>query len=172
MAGGGTAPPLKISDVFLLVGVTLIIGTLFIQEWDQPVKINGDDGLFEGTSQSFNGDVIKIVIEVENESDVRIQIYEDGEEVKDKKQLVSSGDNLEEEHSSSGGEIEWIITLEAGVNGEVDVDISRAYGLNFLPYVLGFAFAGYGFYRRTNESTEPVEILDAIIEPEDEAKQD
>ena len=167
MAGGGTAPPLKISDVFLLVGVTLIIGTLFIQEWDQPVKINGDDGLFEGTSQSFNGDVIKIVIEVENESDVRIQIYEDGEEVKDKKQLVSSGDNLEEEHSSSGGEIEWIITLEAGVNGEVDVDISRAYGLNFLPYVLGIAFAGYGFYRRTNESTEPVEILDAIIEPED-----
>ena len=172
MAGGGTAPPLKISDVFLLVGVTLIIGTLFIQEWDQPTKINGDDGLFEGTSQTFNGDVIKIAVEVENESDVRIQIYEDGEEVKDIKQLVSPGDTLEEEHSSSGGELEWIITLEEGVDGEVDVDISRAYGLNFLPYVLGFAFAGYGIYRRTNESAEPGEILDAIIEPEDEAKLD
>ena len=172
MAGGGTAPPLKISDVFLLVGVTLIIGTLFIQEWDQPTKINGDDGLYVGTSQTFNDDVIKIVVEVENESDVRIQIYEDGEEVIDKKQLVSSGDTLEEEHESNGGELEWIITLEEGVDGEVDVDISRAYGLNFLPYLLGFAFAGYGFYRRTNESAEPEEILDAIIEPEDEAKQD
>ncbi len=172
MAGGGAAPPLKISDVFLLVGVTLIIGTLFIQEWDQPTKINGDNGLFEGTSQSFNGDVVKIVVVVENESEVRIQIYEDGEEVKDNEKLVSAGDNIEEEYESNGGELEWIITLEAGVDGEVDVDLSRAYGLNFLPYILGFAFAGYGFYRRTNESAEQEEILDAIIEPEDQAKQD
>lgn len=171
MAGGGTAPPLKISDVFLLIGVTLIVGTLFIQEWDQPVKINGDDGLFEGTSQSFSGDTIEIKVTVENESEVRIQIFEDGEEVEDKKVLVSEGDDLETKHESEGGELEWIVTLEAGVDGEVDVDLSRANGLSFLPYLLGLAFAGYGLYRRTNDSVEE-EVLDAIIEVEDQAKED
>ena len=172
MAGGGTAPPLKISDVFLLVGVTLIIGTLFIQEWDQPVKINGDDGLFEGTSNSFDGDFLKIVVVVENESEVRIQIFEDGKEVEEIKQIVSAGGDIDLDRTSNGGELEWIVTLEEGVNGEVDVDLSRAYGLNFVPYLLGFAFAGYGLYRRMNESAEPEEILDAIIEVEDEAKED
>ena len=172
MAGGGTAPPLKISDVFLLVGVTLIIGTLFIQEWDQPVKINGDDGSFEGTSNSFDGDFLKIVVVVENESEVRIQIFEDGKEVEEIKQSVSAGGDIDLDHQSNGGEVEWIVTLEEGVNGEVDVDLSRAYGLNFVPYLLGFAFAGYGLYRRMNESAEPEEILDAIIEVEDEAKED
>ena len=172
MAGGGTAPPLKISDVFLLVGVTLIIGTLFIQEWDQPVKINGDNEPYEGTSNSFSGDFIKIVVIVENESEVRIQIFEDGEERESKRTLVSADGELEAEYESDGGELEWIVTLEEGVNGEIDVDLSRAYGLNFIPYLLGFAFAGYGLYRRINESAEPEEILDAIIEVEDEAKED
>ena len=172
MAGGGTAPPLKIRDVFLLVGVTLIIGTLFMQEWDQHAKINGDDGLFEGTSNSFNGDFVKIVVLVENESEVRIQIFEDGEEVQEKKEIVSADGDIELEHESDGGELEWIVTLEEGVNAEVDVDLSRVYGLNFIPYLLGFAFAGYGLYRRMNESVEPEEILDAIIEVEDEAKED
>ena len=171
MAGGGTAPPLKISDVFLLIGVTLIVGTLFIQEWDQPVNINGDDGLFEGTSQSFSGDSIEITVTVENESEVRIQIFEDGEEVEDEKAVVSAGDDLEAYQKSEGGELEWIVTLEAGVDGEVDVDLSRANGLNFLPYLLGLALAGYGLYRRKNDSVEE-EILDAIIEVEDQAKED
>jgi hypothetical protein len=172
MAGGGTAPPLKISDVFLLIGVTLIVGTLFIQEWDQPVKINGDDGLFEGTSQSFSGDIIEIKVTVENESEVRIQIFEDGEEVEDEKAIVSAGGDLETNHKSDGGELEWIVTLEAGVDGEVDVDLSRANGLNFLPYLLGLALGGYGLYRRNSDSVEEEEILDAIIEVEDQAKED
>lgn len=43
MAGGGTAPPLKLGDVLLLIGVSLLIGTLFIQEWDIPVKMNPED---------------------------------------------------------------------------------------------------------------------------------
>ena len=172
MAGGGTAPPLKISDVFLLIGVTLIVGTLFIQEWDQPVKINGDDGLFKGTSQSFSGDTIEIKVTVENESEIRIQIFEDGEEVEDEKAIVSAGDDLEAYHKSEGGELEWIVTLEAGVDGEVDVDLSRANGLNFLPYLLGLALGGYGLYRRNSDSVEEEEILDAIIEVEDQAKED
>ena len=172
MAGGGTAPPLKISDVFLLIGVTLIVGTLFIQEWDQPVKINGDDGLFKGTSQSFSGDTIEIKVTVENESEIRIQIFEDGEEVEDEKAIVSAGGDLETNHKSDGGELEWIVTLEAGVDGEVDVDLSRANGLNFLPYLLGLALGGYGLYRRNSDSVEEEEILDAIIEVEDQAKED
>ena len=62
-------------------------------------------------------------------------------------------------------------SLESDRDGEVDVDLSRANGLNFLPYLLGLALAGYGLYRRKNDSVEE-EILDAIIEVEDQAKED
>ena len=81
MAGGGTAPPLKLGDVLLLVGVSLLIGTLFIQEWDIPVKMNPEDEPLEGTSQSFSGDVLTISAVTEEGSDVRIEIFEDDEKV-------------------------------------------------------------------------------------------
>ena len=65
MAGGGTAPPLKLGDVLLLIGVSLVIGTLFIQEWDTPVKMNPEDEPLEGTSRTFSGDVLKISVVTE-----------------------------------------------------------------------------------------------------------
>ena len=54
MAGGGTAPPLKLGDVLLLIGITLLVGTLFIQEWDIPTKVDAGDDPFEGNSRTFS----------------------------------------------------------------------------------------------------------------------
>ena len=66
MAGGGTAPPLKLGDVLLLIGVSLLIGTLFIQEWDTPVKMNPEDEPLEGAREP-SGDVLKISVITEEE---------------------------------------------------------------------------------------------------------
>ncbi|MGB1365808.1 MAG: hypothetical protein ACPH9F_04490 [Candidatus Poseidoniaceae archaeon] len=168
MAGGGTAPPLKLGDVLLLIGVSLLIGTLFIQEWDIPAKVKSGDAPLEGTSRTFSGDVLEISIETENESSVRIEIFEDGDEVEDSNLFSESGTPATVSYESNGGKLAWKITLEKDVNGEIDVDIQRAYFLNFLPYILGALITTAGVLKKKSdkENKEDV-VLDAIIEDED-----
>ena len=124
MAGGGTAPPLKLGDVLLLIGVSVLIGTLFIQEWDIPVKINPEDEPLEGTSQTFSGDVLTISVVTEQESNVRIEIFEDDEPVQDVTLFSDSATAAEVSHESNGGKLAWKVSLELNVAGEVDVDLN------------------------------------------------
>ena len=168
MAGGGTAPPLKLGDVLLLIGVSLLIGTLFIQEWDIPVKVNAGDAPLEGTSRTFSGDVLEISIETGNESNVRIEIFEDGDEVEDSNLFSESGTPATISYESNGGKLAWKITLEDDVNGEIDVDLQRAYFLNFLPYILGAVITTAGVFKKKSDQEEKEDVvLDAIIEDED-----
>lgn len=168
MAGGGTAPPLKLGDVLLLIGVSLLIGTLFIQEWDIPVKVNAGDAPLEGTSRTFSGDVLEISVETENESNVRIEIFEDGDEVEDSNLFSESGTPATISYESNGGKLAWKITLEDDVNGEIDVDLQRAYFLNFLPYILGAVITTAGVFKKKSDQEEKEDVvLDAIIEDED-----
>ena len=168
MAGGGTAPPLKLGDVLLLIGVPLLIGTLFIQEWDIPVKVNAGDAPLEGTSRTFSGDVLEISVKTENESNVRIEIFEDGDEVEDSNLFSESGTPATISYESNGGKLAWKITLEDDVNGEIDVDLQRAYFLNFLPYILGAVITTAGVFKKKSDQEEKEDVvLDAIIEDED-----
>ena len=165
MAGGGTAPPLKLGDVLLLIGVSLLVGTLFIQEWDTAVKMNPEDEPLEGTSGTFSGDVLKISVVTEQESDVRIEIFEDGEEVEDATLFTDRDTPAEVSYESKGGELNWKVSLELDATGEVDVDLERVYFLNFLPYILGALITTAGVYKKKSDgdSKEDV-VLDAIIE--------
>ena len=42
MAGGGSAPAMKMSDVFILIGVTFLIGGLFIHGFVSPVNVDAE----------------------------------------------------------------------------------------------------------------------------------
>ena len=168
MAGGGTAPPLKMGDVLLLVGVTLLIGTLFIQQWDQPVKVNSGDEPLEGTSRTFSGDVLEISVIAQNESNVRIQIYEDGDIVLDSTTLSNEDISVSQSYESNGGLLEWKVTLENEVDAEIDVDLERAMFLTFLPYILGALITTAGVMKRQADSAEKEDrVMDAIIEDQD-----
>ena len=167
MAGGGTAPPLKFGDVLLLIGVSLLIGTLFIQEWDIPVKMNPEDEPLEGTSQSFAGDLLTISAVTEEESDVRIEIFEDGEKVEDVTLYADRITPAEVSYESKGGKLAWKVWLELNATGEVDVDLDRVYFLNFLPYILGVLITTAGFLKKKSEAESKEDVvLDAIIENE------
>ena len=37
MGAGGTAPAMKMSDVFILTGLTLLLGGLFMHAWVSPL---------------------------------------------------------------------------------------------------------------------------------------
>ena len=168
MAGGGTAPPLKFGDVLLLIGVSLLIGTLFIQEWDLPVKMNPEDEPLKGTSQSFSGDVLTISAVTEEESDVRIEIFEDGEKVEDETLYADQITPAELSYESKGGKLAWKVSLELSATGEVDVDLDRVYFLNFVPYIFGALITTAGVLKRKSETEDKEDvILDAIIEDED-----
>ena len=165
MAGGGTAPPLKLGDVLLLIGVSLLIGTLFIQEWDTPVKMNPEDEPLEGTSRTFSGDVLKISVVTEEESDVRIEVFEDGEEVEDATLFANRNTPAEVSYESKGGQVSWKVSLELNATGEVDVDLERVYFLDFIPYILGALITTAGVYKKKSEGEEKEDpVLDAIIE--------
>lgn len=168
MAGGGTAPPLRMGDVLLLVGVSLLIATLFIQEWDIPTKVNAGDAPLEGTTRSFSGDVVDISVQTENESNVRIQIFEDDEEVFDENLFADSSTSAEATYESNGGVLSWKVILEDDVSGEIDVDLSRAYFLGYVPYLLGALLTTAGVMKKNADlGNKEDTIIDAIIEDED-----
>lgn len=169
MAGGGTAPPLKVGDVLLLVGVSILIGTLFIQEWDQATKMNAGDEPLEGTSRTFSGDVLSITIQPENATTVSIEILEDGKNAEEYPVTNAAGpDNpLTVDYESNGGKVSWKVTFETEVNAEIDVDLKRAYFLNYLPYIIGGIITTLGVLKKNVDASIKEDVLDAIIEDED-----
>lgn len=169
MAGGGTAPPLKVGDVLLLVGVSILIGTLFIQEWDQATKMNAGDEPLEGTSRTFSGDVLSITIQPENATTVSIEILEDGKNAEEYPVTNAAGpDNpLTVDYESNGGKVSWKVTFETEVDAEIDVDLKRAYFLNYLPYIIGGIITTLGVLKKNVDASFKEDVLDAIIEDED-----
>ena len=169
MAGGGTAPPLKVGDVLLLVGVSILIGTLFIQEWDQATKMNAGDEPLEGTSRTFSGDVLSITIQPENATTVSIEILEDGKNAEEYPVTNAAGpDNpLTVDYESNGGKVSWKVTFETEVDAEIDVDLKRAYFLNYLPYIIGGIITTLGVLKKNVDASMKEDVLDAIIEDED-----
>lgn len=169
MAGGGTAPPLKVGDVLLLVGVSILIGTLFIQEWDQATKMNAGDEPLEGTSRTFSGDVLSITIQPENATTVNIEILEDGKNAEEYPVTNAAGpDNpLTVDYESNGGKVSWKVTFETEVDAEIDVDLKRAYFLNYLPYIIGGIITTLGVLKKNVDASIKEDVLDAIIEDED-----
>lgn len=168
MAGGGTAPPLKLGDVLLLIGVSMLIGTLFIQEWDLPTKVDAGDAPMEGNSRTFSGDLLEISVTTDNQSDVRIEVFEDGVEVLDENRLSDDSTPAEVTYKSQGGQLSWKITLSEDTGGEIDIDLQRAYFLNYLPYILGALITAAGVVKKNaDESPKDSDVLDAIIADED-----
>ena len=173
MAGGGTAPPMKMSDVLLLIGVSLLVGTLFIQEWDQTKVIKAGEDPLEGTSRTFSGDILEITVVTKNGTDVEFQIYEDGEEVTGfpVTKFSDSNNKAEVSYESEGGKLSWKVVVKSEADAEIDVDLRRAYFLNYLPYVLGALITAAGIAKKkTDLHNKDDTVLDAIIEGEDSSK--
>ena len=173
MAGGGSAPPMKMSDVLLLIGVSLLVGTLFIQEWDQTKVIKAGEDPLEGTSRTFSGDILEITVVTKNGTDVEFQIYEDGEEVTGfpVTKFSDSNNKAEVSYESEGGKLSWKVVVKSEADAEIDVDLRRAYFLNYLPYVLGALITAAGVAKKkTDLHNGDDAVLDAIIEGEDSSK--
>ncbi len=42
MSGGGTAPAMKMSDVFILVSISILVGALIMHSWPATISLSND----------------------------------------------------------------------------------------------------------------------------------
>ena len=75
MGGGGTAPAMKMSDVFILTGLTMLLGGLFMHAWVTPIELNGEDPPYTNGASMMKGDAFDLRVTVEEETTLRICLF-------------------------------------------------------------------------------------------------
>ena len=105
----------------------------------------------------------------ENASEVVFEILEDGEEVLDQSLFSDANTSASVSYESKGGKLTWKVkVLVDGVDAEIDVDLKRAYFLDFAPYILGALLTAAGVAKKNADyDNKESDVLDAIIEDED-----
>ena len=74
MGGGGTAPKMKMSDAFILTGLTLLLGGLFMHTWVTPVNHAAEDPPYSNGASMMKGDAFNIEVTVDNETTLRLSL--------------------------------------------------------------------------------------------------
>ena len=77
MAGGGTAPSMKMSDVFLLIGMSIILGGVIMHVWTTPTSLDGDTPTLENGASMMKGDTLTFEINPTNASMITITVQND-----------------------------------------------------------------------------------------------
>ena len=166
MSGGGTAPAMKMSDVFILVSISILVGSLIMHSWPNPEYLSNDIPHSENISLS-EGDEINMQFSASNATTVTIRI---------------EGEVVEEIAMAEGSEGEFVFeagsskdyNLVISVNGEdntstteVFISIDRQSMLDKVVYPLGILLLVFGLYKRKEEKeleSSKEEIIDAEID--------
>jgi len=166
MSGGGAAPAMKMSDVFILLGVTFLVGGLFIHGLVSPHSLDADAEPYSNGASLLKGDTIELVITAENESTVAVEIVnEEGDIVLAESFLLASGDSNSIDFEADGkGFYSYTVEFSEG-SGEFVVDVDRKLLIDFIIYPLGIVCVVFGFYKRKDERM--CESIDAVLESND-----
>jgi len=166
MSGGGTAPAMKMSDVFILVSISILVGSLIMHSWPEPVSISNDVSHSKNLSLS-EGDEVEMQFSASNATTVTISV--EGEVVKEIVMAEASEENFVLKIKSSKD-----YNLVISVNGEdntsiteVVISIDRQSMLDKIVYPIGVLLLVFGLYKRKEEKQlehSEEEILDAEID--------
>jgi len=163
MAGGGTAEAMKVSDVFILVGISILVAGFVMHAWvDSEVLTNepGESAVLEKSVIMMKNDKLLIDLDIETANFVEVTVYAGLEEY----QLVPVGDidDYEFEFTAKEGG-QHLVIVEVGasdgvVEGEVLIDVQRSLMLDFMVYPLGALILAFGIYKKKEEkSVEPID---------------
>lgn len=149
MAGGGAAPSMKMSDVFILIGMSLLLGGLIMHVWVSPTSLQGEANSKESGASMMKGDTLNFNVAADNDSMVRITVLDESDtEVTEESWDLSAGEDLLYVFDAEeGGFYTYTVVFESG-SGEVVVDVDRSTKIDFLPYPIGFACILFGLYKR------------------------
>ena len=172
MAGGGTAEAMKVSDVFILVGISILVAGFVMHAWvDSEILSNepGEAVVLEKSAIMMKND--KLLIDLDFEASycfvASVTVYAGLE----KYQLVPVGDvdDCEFEYTAKEGGQHFVIVEvperfipdDDVVEGEVLINIQRSLMLDFIVYPLGALILAFGIYKKKEEKS--VEPIDAEI---------
>ena len=163
MGGAGAAPPMKMSDIFILIGVSILVGGLFIHGLSSSKPVPDDAEPFANGASLLKQDSIEFSIETSNDSVVSIEIQNEGQEsvFTDTKTVAGGGSETVKFTASEGGFFTYSIEFVEG-SGDVYVDVDRNLFIDFIIYPIGALFLLFGFYKRKDE--QQGEALDAVLE--------
>ena len=168
MAGGGTAEAMKVSDVFILVGISILVAGFVMHAWvDSEILTNepGETAVLEKSAILMKNDKLLIDLDLEagNYNEVSVRVYAGFEEY----QLIPVGDidDYEFEYTAKEGGQHLVIievyerfTPDGVVEGEVLINVQRSLMLDFMVYPLGALILAFGIYKKKEEkSVEPID---------------
>lgn len=165
MGGGGTAPAMKMSDVFILTGLTLLLGGLFMHAWVSPIDHGGEDPPYTNGASMMKGDAFDLRITVEEETTLRIVLKDADNDILSAESFVLAAGDTQDKMITmeSGGYYSYEIDTK-GVNASIETSIERKYMIDMLPFPVGAIFLAYGLYQRSESEEEFDEVLDAELD--------
>ena len=162
MAGGGTAPSMKMSDVFLLIGMSVLIGCIIMHAWTASTTLDEASPTLESGASMLKEDTLTFELSPgKNASITIIVLSEDGSTVADESWSPVEGEGFEYTFTATeGGFYTYTVTYESG-EGEAFVDVNRNTMIDFIAFPIGAACVAFGVYKRNMEFDE---VLDAELE--------
>ena len=164
MGGGGTAPKMKMSDAFILTGLTLLLGGLFMHTWVTPVNHAAEDPPYSNGASMMKGDAFNIEVTVDNETTLRIVLKDESGTVLSANSIVLSAGGTHEETltAENGGFYSYEIDTK-GVSASIAVEIERKLMIDLLPFPIGMLLLAMGLYQRA-ASPSSDDVLDAVLD--------
>ena len=156
---------MKMSDVFILTGLTLLLGGLFMHAWVTPIDHGSEDPPYTNGASMMKGDAFVLEVNVDDQTTLRIVLMdESGDIVSAESFVLAAGEShIEVIDIETGGYYTYEIDTK-GVSATISTDIDRKLMIDFLPFPFGAIFLAFGLYQRNAKESEE-EILDATLEP-------
>ena len=176
MAGGGTAEAMKISDVFIVVGISILVGGFIMHAWVSSEQYNfqeTEEEIIEKSFVLFKNDEVEIEISAPQEHSVFVGIYSEDETLRLEPDMESSGfvDGsvlVYTLSAKSSGEYLVFIQFDgkngnkSNSSGEILIDVERSLLIDFIVYPIGAISLAFGIHKRKEEKS--TETIDAEID--------
>lgn len=163
MGGGGSAPAMKMSDVFILTGLTLLLGGLFMHAWVSPVDHSAEDEPFTNGASMMKGDAFNLRVTVDNETTLRIVLNDEDDTILSAESTVLAAGETHQETITMDASGYYTYEIDTkGVSATIEVSIERKLMIDLLPFPVGALFLAYGLYQRKASEED---VLDAELEP-------
>ena len=152
MGAGGSAEAMKFSDVLILVGIGMLCAGFIIHGWVEKTSIYEDDPEdYQKSVHLISGDKLIININAVEDSEGLLILSQGSTELLQRPFTLQEGESYEERFDSDEyDEYTLEIIIQTG-SVEADVDISRAFMLDFIIYPISIGILLFGLQKRRSE---------------------